>query len=435
MRRQLAFSFLVIFFASQLSLAGDKSAPVILWSQLAKLSELNGIMHGFGASVAVDGNVVVVGAPLDGNSEQGQAYVFVRSGSNWGNMTQTATLTASDAHMCNAFGTSVSISGDTIVVGAAQAAFFCQNSAPGAAYVFVKPQGGWSGTLTETAKLTASDGVSGDALGLSVSIRGNAVVAGAPGTFPTNRAGAAYVFIKPSTGWVTTTQTAKLEATDQTLGNGFGTSVSVSGTAVLVGSPFADVGPNGSQGAAYVFVQPPGGWSNRTQTAKLTASDGKTDDDLGVSVSLNGGTAAAGAIGATIGSNTAQGAAYIFVEPASGWTNSTQTAKLTASNGFSGDNLGASIAVDGGRLLAGAPYYSRGVDPLSSPFFHEGAVYEFLKPATGWTNATQSAAITGSDARYGAYFGTSVGLNGQTTASGALFNNYNLGAAYLFNVP
>jgi hypothetical protein len=209
----------------------------------------------------------------------------------------------------------------------------------------------------------------------------------------------------------------------------------VSGTAVLVGSPFADVGANGSQGAAYVFVQPPGGWSNRTQTAKLTASDGKTDDDLGVSVSLNGGTAAAGAIGATIGSNTAQGAAYVFVEPASGWINSTQTAKLTASNGFSGDNLGASIAFDGGRLLAGAPYYSRGVDPLSSPFFHEGAVYEFLKPATGWTNATQSAAITGSDARYGAYFGTSVGLNGQTTASGALFNNYNLGAAYLFNVP
>ena len=436
MRRQLAFSFLVVFLASQLSLAGDKSAPAIQWSQLAKLSELNGVVYGFGASVAVDGDVVVVGAPLDGNSEQGQAYVFVRSGTGWGNMTQTATLTASDAHLCNSLGTAVSISGDTIVVGAAQVGFyFCQNSAPGAAYVFVKPKGGWTGTLTETAKLTASDGVSGDALGLSVSISGNTVVAGAPGVFPANLPGAAYVFVKPSTGWVTTTQTAKLEASDQTLGNGFGSSVSVSGNAALVGSPFADVGTNGSQGAAYIFVQPPGGWSDRTQTAKLTASDGKSKDEFGFSVSLNGNTAAAGATDATIGSNVSQGAAYVFVEPASGWTNSTQTAKLTASNGFSWDNLGASIAIDGGRLFTGAPNYSRGVNPLSSPFFHEGAVYEFLKPATGWTNATQSATITGSDARYGAYFGTSVGLSGHTTASSALFNNYNAGAAYLFDVP
>ena len=77
------------------------------------------------------------------------------------------------------FGFSVSISGDTVVVGAPKPFHCSQGVACGSAYVFEKPIGGWSGTLTETAKLTASDAAAGDFFGLPA-ISGNTVVVGAP---------------------------------------------------------------------------------------------------------------------------------------------------------------------------------------------------------------------------------------------------------------
>src|SRR4029077_13744406 len=111
-------------------------------------------------------------------------YVYVKPATGWGNMTQVAVLSPSDGAFCDQFGASVSISGNTIVVGAPQNYDVCAPNGAGAAYVFVEPAAGWSGTLTEPAKLTASDGVTGDALGNSVAIAGSTVVAGAPGTNP-----------------------------------------------------------------------------------------------------------------------------------------------------------------------------------------------------------------------------------------------------------
>ena len=98
---------------------------------------------------------------------------------------EDAKLTASDAAARDTFGLSVSISGDTVVVGAVS----------GSAYVFEKPIGGWSGPLTETAKLTASDAFGG----ISVSISGDTVVVGvwdAPCAAGFS-CGSAYVFEKP----------------------------------------------------------------------------------------------------------------------------------------------------------------------------------------------------------------------------------------------
>src|SRR5580704_4662182 len=83
------------------------------------------------------------------------------------------------------------------------------------------------------------------------------------------------------------------------------------------------------------------------KTAKLTASDGQQFDTLGWNVAISGNTVAVGAPGATIGSNVGQGAIYIFVKPASGWANMTQTAKLTASDGQADSLLGRGVAISG----------------------------------------------------------------------------------------
>jgi hypothetical protein len=196
-----------------------------------------------------------------------------------------------------------------------------------------------------------------------------------------------------------------------------------------VGSPYEAIGAKQAQGGAYVYVEPASGWKNATQSAKLTASDGQQYDEFATSVSISGQTIAAGALGV----NQTQGAAYVFVEPSSGWTNMTQTAKLTATGPNAGQELGSSVAIQNNFIVAGAPWFSHSTNSLTSPFFHEGADYIFTEPATGWGNETQSAIVTGSDARFGAYLGSSVAISGNTIVSGALFNNYNVGAAYVFS--
>ena len=98
-----------------------------------------------------------------------------------------------------------------------------------------------------------------------------------------------------------------------------------------------------------------GGWTNATQAAKLTASDGAADDFLGVSVGVAGNTIVADAPYDLVGANSHEGAVYVFVEPAGGWANGTQTAKLTSSDGAANDEFGYSVAVSGATIVAGAP--------------------------------------------------------------------------------
>src|SRR6185437_14887768 len=124
-------------------------------------------------------------------------------------------------------------------------------------------------------------------------------------------------------------------------GDDFGFTVSVSGGTALVGAPQHHVGANVGLGAAYVFVQSGTTW---TQQAELTASDGAASDNFGTAVSVNGGTAIVGADGHQIGVNTQQGAAYVFVQSGTTWT---QQAELTASDGAEGDSFGASVSVSG----------------------------------------------------------------------------------------
>src|SRR5208337_4114324 len=98
----------------------------------------------------------------------------------------------------------------------------------------------------------------------------------------------------------------------------------------------------GWQGAVYVYTEPTSGWTNMTQTAKLTASDGMAKDNFGATISISGNTVVVGAEGATVGANPKQGAAYVFTEPSAGWANMTQTVKLSASDGAANSQFGSS---------------------------------------------------------------------------------------------
>jgi hypothetical protein len=397
-------------------------------TQLAELTaSAPAVDADLGYSVSISGNTVAVGVRgIDDN--QGAVYVFVKPGTGWANMHETAVLTASDGASGNLLGYSVAISGEVVVAGAPFATIG-SNPEQGGVYVFQEPSGGWT-NMTQTAKLTASDGGPGDWLGFSVSISGSTVAAGASQGYYLPAAGKAYVFVQPSLVWVNGTETAELTVSGGSANAQLGFSVSTTGGTVVAGAPYEEIGTNYNQGAAFVFVAPSGGWSSETQTAELTASDGASGDNLGSSASIDGSTIVLGAPNATVGSNSQQGKVYVFVEPSGGWASNTQTAELTASDGAAGDNLGHSVSISGTVAIAGASCATISGNAC------QGAVYLYIEPSGGWANETQNAKIASSDGAAGDNFGISVSLDGTVGAVGAPFKTVGgdsqAGEAYVF---
>ena len=380
------------------------------WPQIAKLTTTQFAEY-FAGSVAIDGDTLAVGAPY---SFPGAVFVFTKPASGWRNMNQVAVLTASDGQ--TGLGCAVAISGDTIVAGATTPEYDgCALGGPnaGGVFVFVKPPGGWT-NMTETARLIATDPRAGENnLGWSVGISGNTVVAGAPGTSSGGQ-GSVYVFVEPASGWHNMSQTAKLTATDTLPGALLGYGVAVAGNTISA------TALGGSK--AYVYVEPPTGWENATQTAELTASNGLPGDAFGFAAAASGNTIVVGAPYASAGA----GAAYIFVAPPNGWMNMTETAELTAAGG----HVGYSVAIEPQGLVAGAAYYTNGIND------REGAAFVFLKPKSGWKSTSNyQALLTGSDARIVTFFGTSVGISGDKIVAGApwaVLGSGRQGAAYLY---
>jgi hypothetical protein len=220
----------------------------------------------FGRSVAVGGDLVVVGAygVDDAGSNSGSAYVFETTdgGASWN---ETAKLVASDAASGDIFGHSVAISGDLVVVGASRNDDAGLSS--GSAYVFETTNGGAS--WNETAKLVASDAAASDYFGYSVAVGGDLVVVGAYGVDDAGSvSGSAYVF-ETTDGGASWNETAKLVASDAAEYDYFGHSVAVSGDLVVAGS-YAD--------SAYV-LRPPLGKPSDAPTGKPSDAPSATPSD------------------------------------------------------------------------------------------------------------------------------------------------------------
>ena len=254
-----------------------------------------------------------------------------------------------------------------------------------------------SASWSQQTELSASDGVTGDYFGDPVAISGSTAVVGA---FARNSyTGAAYVFVNSGGTW---SQQGELTASDGVSGDYFGTNVAISGSTVIVGVPFK----NEAVGLVYVFVRSGTTWS---QQAELTASDGLPGDYFGT-VAISGSTAVVGAHG----KDSFTGAAYIFTRSQGIWS---QRAELTASDGTTGDYFGAPVAISGSTVVVGA------VKARS------GAAYVFVNSGGSWL---QQAKLTDGVTRD--LFGASIAVSGSTVVVGAPYTTWYVyrGAAYVF---
>ncbi|ADO75670.1 conserved uncharacterized protein [Stigmatella aurantiaca DW4/3-1] len=341
--------------------AGPLDAPELVQQQQL-LADDTAAYDLFGFSVSASGDTLVVGAPYSDDSTRGSAsgsaYVFVRSGKIWSLQQK---LTAYDGASGDLFGYSVAIHGDTAVVGAPLDDDSGTDS--GSAYVFVRRGTSW----IQQQKLTPTEAIPGDVFGHAVTVQGDTAVIGAPhdgGAGP--RSGAAYVFARSGVNW---TEQQKLSATDAAEDVRFGLSVSLSGTAVLIGAPYDD-GKGTDAGAAYLFVRNGTDW---TQQQKIVPQDAVADSLTGFSVALSGDTAL---LGAPFGSDKAlgPGSAYVFVRSGTNWT---QQQKFTSDVSSEGNLFGYAVALYGEQAVATAPG-----DDASA--LNGGSVHVFARSGNAW---------------------------------------------------
>ncbi len=300
-------------------------------TELLKLTAVDGADRDeFGFSVDMADGIVVVGAYLDDDhgSGSGSAYLFDATTGM-----QLAKLTASDAMAGVNFGWSVAIDGGIVAVSAVGDNVF--GFASGSVYLFDAATG------VQISKLAPNDGEGFDLFGFSVDIDGDTLVIGAPGGGDQGSgSGSAYTF-NAATGM----QISKLLSSDGETGHRFGVSVAIDDGIAVVGAPSTrEFGPD--TGSAYIFDAITG-----TQSAKLNASDATFRDEFGTSVGIDNGIVAVGAVGEDDFMSANFGTAYLF-SAATG----VQIARFSASDEEIGDELGFSIGIDNGVVVAGAPH-------------------------------------------------------------------------------
>ncbi len=321
----------------------------------------------FGDSVAVSGNVIVVGADYDRTPGlySGSAYVLDAVTGD-----QQFKLVPDDTAASQFFGGSVGVSGNTAIVGAhldnEQAHY------AGAAYLFDVSTG------MQLTKFAPDDPAADHYFGKSVAISGNIAIVGAYGDMDEgDSAGAAYLF-DVTTG----DQLFKLTAADAADGDNFGWSVAISGDRAIVGA-YRDSDQGVDTGSAYLFDVTTG-----QQLFKLTADDAAADSRFGNSVSISGNWALVGApYDDSAGPDSDSGSAYLFDV-----TTGQQTTKLVASDVGSADRFGYSVSISGSRVIVGS-YLDDGLA------MNAGAAYLYTVPEPAslvvWVLGAAALAVAG----------------------------------------
>jgi uncharacterized protein (TIGR03437 family) len=373
------------------------------WGELKKLTAPDGIAEDrFGFSVAIHRDTLIVGAE-GGDSFNGLGYVFASQCDQW---IEQRKVIASDGVANDNFGQSVAMSGDTFVVGAPR-----DDSFKGSAYIYKRNKNGldlWG----EVKKLTAPDGVANDRFGSSVSVSVDEIVVGAFGN--ESARGAAYVFERNRGGLDNWGLAKKVTASDGGASDFFGNAVGISGDTIAVGAHR----DNSGRGSVYVFERNKGGADFWGEVRKITASDGASADNLGISIAISADTIVAGASG----DDMSRGAAYIFERNKNGADFWGEVRKLTASDGLADDFFGYSVTISGGTAVVGA------IDDDSS----KGAGYVFERNKGGSDVWGQVKKLTASDGISGdAFF--FVSLDDDTLIVGASGNASSKGAAYVFS--
>lgn len=368
----------------------------------------SGCRLGFAVGISGDGNTAISGSPGE-NSALGAAYVFVRQGDRW--VRQGDALRPMDGTgVTQNFGSSVAISGDgnTAVIGA-----YGDNSSRGAAYVFVRSGGVWTqqGPKILPTNPVGQLGFFGIASGMSQD--GNTFVIGAEGD--NGYAGAAYVFQRSGSNW---TQQAKFTSINGiSVTQFFGSAVAISGdgNTVAVGAR----GDDTYKGAAYMFVRQPGASTWANQAGKLVPADGLgVAQYFGCSVALSGNGDVA-LIGAWADGN-ATGAVYNYNRFSGFWLNQQKFRPIGAAGA---GRYGSSVAMsqDGNTAMVGA--YADGG--------YNGAAYKCVRtPGAGWSQPGPKI-LPANPSGAGTFgFGVGVSASGRRAFIGAYTEANATGAAY-----
>jgi hypothetical protein len=450
-----------------------------LWSQQAYLKPAvvgtTQLGDGFGGSVAVSGDTVVVGAVGEDSTNPGinsppsedaiyygdsagAAYVFVRSGSTWSEQAFLTPAVIGTTQAGDYFGLSVAVSGDTVFVGALyeDSSTMGINSTPnegayaaGAAYAFVRSGATWS-QQAYVKPLGTSHG--GDSFGISVAVSGDTVVVGAnrdasstTGIDSTpndlaGTAGAAYVFVRSGSMWSQQAYLKPAAIGTTQAGDNFGWSVAVSGDTVVVGAYGEDSSTTGINstpdeaasfaGAAYVFVRNGTTWSEQAYIKPAAVGTLQAGDQFGYSVAVAGDTMVVGANregSSTTGINSTPnesagfaGAAYVFVRSGTTWS---QQAYLKASQVTASDNFGSSVAVSSDTVVVGAIGEDSSTTGINSTpdegASFAGAAYVFVRSGSAWSQQAYLKPADVGTTQVNDFFGFSVAVSDNTVVVGA----------------
>ena len=417
------------------------------WEQITKIVASDRTYDDFfSTDLAISGNYAIIGAYREDQSvdegaalvDAGAAYIFHFNGSEWVEMQK---LVAPTRAADDLFGYSVDICGNYAIVGSHQEDVDGLASA-GAAYIYYFDGTSWA----EQDKLLAVDREIGDHLGYSVALTEDKAVVGAVyeddniyGTDSIATAGSAYVFSRSGSTW---SQQDKLIPAHRAEDNRFGFHVAISGSYILVSSPYEDMDADSldlevNAGAAYVFYNDGGNWIQRQ---KLVASDRDLGDYFGYRADIDGSTIVVGAYMENhdadgLNRKDRAGSVYIFDRTGSTWS---ETQKIVASERWVSDFFGHDVAIEDDMLIVG----TRGEDhdTLATNYIEDaGAAYLFRNIGGHWTEQEK---ITESNRRENDSFGTGVSISGNIVLVSAPANDLDedelnlitsAGAAYIFS--
>ncbi len=362
-----------------------------------------------GESVALGDGVLFVGEPGYDNG-RGRLNIYRYNGKEWKRIREITAPGGAGSR----FGYSLSLYGDTLVVGA-PGDDACGEDC-GAVYIYGKPAGGWE-ELKKSLRLLPPEPVEGGEFGKAVALWRGLLVTGSPNKNIQGGYGSVYLYIKGKE-WVEKTPYVRLYASDANGDNtGYGFGVDVWDDVVVVGAPLKRYG-----GGVYLFEQPEGGWKDMNETARLRDGGGNNRERMGYSVCIREGVVFAGTYSLGV-----QGEVFVFERPVTGWEdNMLPTAHLTASDGSIYDFFGYAVTADtmGQEVAVGC---RNGAD--------NGAVYIFRRPAAGWSDLHEEARLVASDGRKGDDFGKAVAMWGDFLAAGVPGKNLEgtgSGAVYIF---
>lgn len=303
------------------------------WNQAAKLLPASPAAGSFGASVAITGPTVLVGAPTEWvpawGENDGSVYAFEKAGASWVEVQRLHGTDQDPALGSDRFGEALATDGSRLAVGSPEVSAAI-DSWKGTVYVFDRSGGLWIETAQVAPALPMSDGAS---FGASLDISASRLVVGAP--FDLFGPGTVLFYDQGPQGWVESARFGSFpfDLCFNCTGS-FGLSVALDGDHALIGDP--SLGP-GSTGAAHVLAREGGGW---THTGRIFASDGDAGDQFGFALALDSGRAVAGAPWDDVpGQGALEGSAYLYdlaSPPASYCTGKTNSLGCLASLSWHG---------------------------------------------------------------------------------------------------